>query len=669
MPVKTRKKKVTPRSSLRSLAAEAKIDSRSSGSSIPADKKTNVIPPLGADEQIHTAPGNQSRYHRSRYQWIACVLLAIVTFAVYAGVTKHPFVNYDDADYVADNPMVQQGLTQATLRWALTSTGHANWHPLTWLSHALDWQLFGSNAAGHHFTSLLLHVLATVLLYLFLAWITGKAGRSLVVAALFGLHPINVESVAWVAERKNVLSMVFFLVTLIAYAWYARKPKVDRYLLVVGCFILALAAKPQVVTLPFVLLLLDFWPLRRLQGWQTPSDAFPVPQQAWMRLLWEKLPLLALSVASSVITVIAQGGAVSNTSTLPLLPRLTNAFYSYVMYVWKAFWPAHLAVFYPHQGRFLAIWEVALCCVFLAGMTALVWRERARRPYLLVGWLWFVGTLVPMIGIVQVGEQGMADRYAYLPLIGIFIAAVWLAADWAEQSQLSPRVGNSVATILLGVLAVLTVGQVATWKSSYDLWAHALKATKNNSVAEDFIGSAILVDHFRKTGQRYSDEALVHFENAVRMNPADPLGHLNIGADFHEHGHYREAIDQYQLALQLSRSTDWAEKALVGLGAASEQLGDLERSHDYYREALKLYPHDPMIFTGLGRIGMDRRVAELSKAVAAHPTAQGYLQIGELQRDAGHDAEARSSFKQALKLDPNSAPARSALDGLTAQTP
>jgi Tfp pilus assembly protein PilF len=593
----------------------------------------------------------------------------MVTFGAYSGVTKHPFVNYDDADYVTDNPMVNHGLNGAALRWAVTSTGHSNWHPLTWISHMLDVQLFGLNSAGHHFTNLLLHVLSTVLLYLFLTWVTGAPGRSLLVAAIFGIHPINVESVAWVAERKNVLSMFFFILTLIAYAWYARKPRIDRYLLVLGCFVLALAAKPQVVTLPFVVLLLDFWPLRRFQGWQTSSDAFPAPQQSWKWLLWEKLPLFGLAAASSVITVIAQRGALSDTGTLPLFPRLTNAIYSYAMYIWKAFWPTHLAVFYPHQGRLLAIWQIVFCLVFLGAITALVWRERARRSYLLVGWLWFLGTLVPMIGIVQVGEQGMADRYAYLPLIGIFIAAVWAAADWAQQLRLSSQVRISLAGVILAVLAAFTVGQVAIWQSSYDLWAHALKVTKNNSVAEDFIGSAILIDNFRKTGQRYSDEALVHFQNSVRINSGDPLAHLNIGADLLERGRLREAVEEFQLGVRFAHSSDWLEKALVGLGAACEQLGELDRSHDYYRQALKIDPRDPMIFTGLGRIGMDRRVAELSKSAAAHPTPRAYLQIGELQRDAGHEAEARSSFEQALKLDPNSAQARSDLDALTKKTP
>ena len=420
-------------------------------------------------------------------RWAFCLLLAVVVFAMYFPALSHPFVIYDDVDYVSQNRQVQQGLTLGTLRWALTSMQFSNWHPLTWMSHALDCELFGLDAGGHHFTSLLLHAIDAVILFLLLSRITGKIGRSLLVAALFALHPVNVESVAWVAERKTVLSMLFLLLALWAYLWYVRKPGIGRHVCMDALFALALAAKPMAVTFPFLLLLLDYWPMQRVKlqpinDWQSPSGTLPLPQFPPFRLLLEKLPLFALSAASCTVTVIAQHRVAMQTmEAFPLRDRVVNALFSYVMYLWEAVWPVHLSVFYAPQGSRLAIWQAALCMAFLIAISILVWTERRSRPYFLFGWLWFLGTLVPMIGIVQVGDQGMADRYAYLPYVGIFIPAVWGLADLAQNIRLEPKWSAAAACAVLLVLFFLTRRQLQYWESSEVLF-HALLASDSGQL-------------------------------------------------------------------------------------------------------------------------------------------------------------------------------------------
>jgi len=350
-----------------------------------------------------------------------------LTLALYNPVNSHPFVNYDDDRYVTENPHIHNGVEWDTIAWAFTSIEQENWHPLTWLSHALDYGLFHQNPTGHHFTSLLIHAANAVLLFLLLAFATRRSGPSLLVALLFALHPINVESVAWVAERKNVLSTFFFLGAIGAYGWYARKPHWQRYLAVATLFAAGLMSKPMVITFPFVLLLLDYWPLGRVEGNQASS---PGPTLSWTKLLVEKLPLLALSAASAVITMKAQqaGGAMRSTAQFSLGVRVENAVVAYATYLWKLIWPSHLAPLYPHPGDSLASWQVALSLLVLLAITSIVLAFRAKR-YLLVGWLWFLGTLVPVIGLVQVGDQAMADRYAYVPLLGIFVMIAWGFAD------------------------------------------------------------------------------------------------------------------------------------------------------------------------------------------------------------------------------------------------
>ena len=598
-----------------------------------------------------------------------CLLLAALTFVVYFRALGNPFVNYDDQGYVVENSQVQQGLTLATLRWALTATDATNWHPVTWISHAADCEFYGLNPRGHHFTSVLLHVFNVLLLFLLLVRVTGSTPKSLLVALLFALHPINVESVAWIAERKNVLCMFFILLTLSAYGLYCRRPSLWRYLAVAGLFVLALAAKPMAVTLPFALILLDFWPLGRVASLTSPSEVFPLPQVRVGRLALEKLPLILLSVGSSAVTLFAQKTAVATNEHVPFFIRLANASYAYSMYVVKAFWPVGFASFYPYVGYRLPPWQFGLCILFLAAISVLVWKMRART-YLAVGWFWFLGTLVPMIGLVQVGDQAMADRYAYLPLLGIFVMAVWGVGELIENfggrfdRRFRVWLLRGAVVLIFVTLSLLTWRQIDTWRSSRTLWTHALEVTTDNYMAEDYVGSALLSDAYEATGQRHLDEALVHFKNAIRINPNDAISHLNLGADMHEHGQLREAIEQYETVLELTRDPHLVTKSYIDLGAAYQQLGDYTAAEQYYREAKKLEPDNQVIFLDLGKLAMLRRVQELAAAAAAHPAAGAYLQLGQLQQVAGLIDEARQSYETAMKLNPKMAEARKALDGI-----
>ena len=589
-----------------------------------------------------------------------CLLLAMFTLALYSPAFGHPFIfNYDDDIYVNNNAHVKAGLTWETVRWALTSTESSNWHPVTWLSHALDCTLYGLNPHGHHVTNVLFHVLNVVLLFLLLVRATGAAGRSFLVAALFAVHPFNVESVAWIAERKNVLSTFFFLLTLGAYGWYALKPSIKRYVAVAALFVLGLASKPMVVTLPCVLLLLDYWPLRRIRRWSqfNPDAAFPVPQAPFSRLVVEKLPLLALSAGDCAVTFFAQRSGGAMRLVLPLGVRLENAIYAYAMYVWKAFWPAWLAVFYPHPGATLAVWRLALAAVFLFAVSVLVWWPRAVRPYLIVGWLWFLGTLVPVIGLVQVGEQAIADRYAYVPLIGIFVVAVWGAADLADSRQLSFRSRAKAAAIVLAIFSLFTIDQLRYWRSAVDLWAHAVDVTKDSFLGEEDLGAALLAT------DRYA-EALPHFQKAVKMRPSDPGPHLNLGGDLALSDRPREAVLEYEAAIPLTSDPEMRLSAYTTLGRLYSNLGDYAKARTSYQEALRIDPQKASAMEGLAKV-------ELSDAIrnaVETPSGETYLRLGQLFQQEGRAPEARAAYEQALQLNPKLGDARKALGALNQQS-
>ena len=585
-----------------------------------------------------------------------CLLLAVVTLAVYNPVNRHPFVNYDDDRYVTENPHVRQGLTAGTVSWALTADEQANWHPLTWMSHALDVSLFRLNPAGHHFTSVLLHALNAGLLFLLLIGSTEKIGPSLFVAALFAVHPINVESVAWVAERKNVLCTLFFFLTLWAYGWYARKPGWARYAAMAALFVAGLASKPMVIKLPFVLLLLDYWPLARGRTALGKSQS----SLEWSRLALEKLPLLALSAASAFITVRAQqaGGAVRSTVEVSFGARLANALYAYAIYLWKMLWPARLAPMYPHPGDALAAWQVVPAALVLLTISALVWKFRSHR-YLLTGWLWFLGTLVPVIGLVQVGDAAMADRYAYIPLIGIFVMIAFSAAELAEHAKLGfwPAVP---AAVVLAALAAVTHRQIDFWQSNFALWTHTLAVTQNNFIAEDNLGGALILE-----GKE--DAAQPHFAAAARINPKDPMSHGNLGTYFQTHHQLPEAVAQYEAAVQLTSEPALLASTYANLGTAYRVLDQDQHARESFERSLQFNSNQFNAWLGLGILALkqgevDEAITDLSRSVASQPTGQGYFELGQAYEKVGRFAAAREAYRRAESADGGFPKARDALD-------
>jgi Flp pilus assembly protein TadD len=593
---------------------------------------------------------------------IVCLLVAVITLALYNPVTRHPFVNYDDDRYVTENPHIRQGLTADTFTWALTSTEQANWHPLTWMSHALDVSLYRLNPLGHHFTSILLHAVNVILLFLLLMWGTGRFGPSLFVAALFALHPMNVESVAWVAERKNVLCTMFFFLTLWSYGWYARKPDWKRYLAVVALFACGLASKPMVITLPFVLLLLDYWPLARVRGTNLEANNTAVPLS---RLMLEKLPLFALSAASAVITMQAQqaGGAIRTTTEVSFGARIATAVWAYGMYLWKMVWPARLAPLYPHPGDSLATWQVLAAAVVLITITVAVWRMRSRR-YLLVGWLWFLGTLVPVIGLVQVGEAAMADRYAYIPLIGIFVMIAFGVADWAEEKKLGLWLVVPAASVLLA-LTFATHHQIGYWQSNEELWSHTLAVTQNNFVAEDNLGGAL-------TLEGKEEDAYPHFEAAAYINPRDPLSRGNLGTYFQTHNRMHDAVAQYEAAVELTSDPALLAQTYANLGSAYRALGEDDSAHKSFDQSLRLNPSQYNAWLGLGLLArkqgkLDEAIDDLSRSLELRPTSQGYFELGRTLEQAGRAPEALDAYQQALKIAPDLVEAQQAADALRQQ--
>ncbi|HLZ40334.1 MAG TPA: tetratricopeptide repeat protein [Candidatus Sulfotelmatobacter sp.] len=606
-------------------------------------------------KQLRTEPGNRAWYDfmfaaPGRRALALSLLLIVLTLTVYKQAIHFPFINFDDDRYVTQNPQVQSGLSWQTVKWALTSTSEANWHPLTWMSHALDCQWFGLNPAGHHLTSILLHALSAVWLFLFLWSATRRMAPSFFVAAIFALHPVNVESVVWIAERKNVLSTMFFLLTLGAYVWYAQKPDWKRYLAVASLFVAGLASKPMLVTLPFVLLLLDYWPLRRFHG-SIESGEMPAQQTSVGMLLIEKLPLFALSAASALVTIRAQraAGAVI-VSSFPLAVRLKNAFYCYLLYSGKAIWPAKLAPLYPHPGYSLPNWKPVIALLFLAAVSALVVKFRAHR-YLAVGWLWFLGTLVPVIGIVQAGNQAMADRYAYIPLIGLFVIIAWAIADAAERLKLRLVWKTLPAVVLLAALSAVAYRQIGYWRSSLDLWGHTLRVTKNNFVAEDEFGGALA-----QLGR--TDEAYPHFVRAARLAPTDPVAHTNIGFYLYQHGRAAEAVPHFKLAATQTSDARVLATTYADLGSAYYDLRDDSRAQESFERSLQLNPNQFSAWLGMGLLAerqgkLQDAMRDFAVSLKIQPNAQGYLGLGRTLAETGNKAQALTAYELALKMSPD----------------
>jgi tetratricopeptide (TPR) repeat protein len=608
------------------------------------------------------------------------VALVLVTVVLYAPVRTHEFLNYDDNEYVTEHAHVPNGLTWAGVRWALTGVHQATWHPLTSLSHLLDVEVFGLDAGAHLLENVVLHALATAVLFLALAAMTGARWPSAWVAAVFAWHPLHVESVAWVSERKDVLSGLCWMLTVAAHVRYARRPTWGRWAAVVATFTAGLLAKPMLVTLPFVLLLLDWWPLGRLRDRATA-----------VALVREKVPLFALAAVVSVLTVAAQRSAGALAATLastPLAYRLGNAAISYVTYLWKTVWPTGLAVFYPAPAH-LSAWHALGAALVLAAISAAVAVAWRRRPFLAVGWLWYLGTLVPVIGLVRQGDQAMADRFTYLPAIGLYVMVAWgaLSVPGLRRSGAIGTAGpgamlatGAVATLV--ALLVVTAAQIPHWRNSLTLFSHAVAVTRDNHVAHSNLGIAL-------TERGRHDEAMEHYARAVAIAPGYAKAHLNLGRALARAGRAAEAEAAYAEAVRLDPGS---AVAAYNLGLARAERGALDEAIADYRRALAIDPRyakaannlgwalaakgdatvavaayeralaiDPTLVAAhnnlavtladLGR--MDDAIAHATTAATLAPTEpRAHANRGALLAQAGRHTEAITAFREALRLDP-----------------
>jgi protein O-mannosyl-transferase len=555
-----------------------------------------------------------------------CLFLVICTFLSYGQVLDHGFLNFDDNRYVTENSHITKGFTLEGVTWAFTESYASNWHPVTWLSHTLDFELFGLNPSGHHLTNLIFHVANTLLLFGVFLKMTGAYWRSGFVAILFALHPLNVESVVWIAERKSVLSTFFGFLTLWVYIDYVKKKSIRKYLLVVLFLALGLMSKPMLVTLPFVLLLLDFWPLKRL------GDTV-FEKQAFSRLILEKIPLFMLVAGTCVITYIVQksGGAIRSTEFSSLYFRIGNALVSYLEYLGKMVWPQELSIFYPHPGNTLSPEKALVSALVLVGITFWVVRGIRHMPYLAMGWFWYLGTLVPVIGIVQVGEQAMADRYMYIPMIGIFIAIAWGMPELMKSGK--QKFLPIMAGVAIPLFMVLTWNQASHWRNGITLFQHAISVTDNKSpsfvIAYNNLGHALAGEH------RYQ-EAVEQFRQGIKINPYYSKTQNNLGHSLSELKRYDEAIDHYREAISIE--TNYAE-AYNNLANALGKKGKLKESVAYYKQAIRF----------------------------KSDYAEAHFNLGIALRQQGLIKEAIKQYRQALKINPDFILAHNQIGGLLGQ--
>jgi tetratricopeptide (TPR) repeat protein len=576
--------------------------------------------------------------------------LAISALLVFWQVRNFDFVNYDDDLYVYENQHIVSGLTFDNIKWALTSGQAVNWHPLTWLSLMLDCQLFGPNAGRMHLVNVLLHIVNTLLLFMVLKKMTGDLWPSAFVAALFALHPMHVESVAWITERKDVLSTLFWLLTMAAYLRYVKRPGVPSYLLTLFVFALGLMSKPMLVTLPFVLLLLDYWPLERIKHFD-PQDTLR-RRQVIYHLVLEKIPFFALSVISSVITFLVQrsSGVVVGINIISLNNRIANAFLSYAEYMVKLFRPQNLAAFYPlNAAASFSFWRVAMCVLLLFVISIFVIQLGRKQKYLPVGWFWFVGTLIPVIGIVQVGAQAYADRYTYIPYIGLFIMLAWglpqLLSKWPQRKI---ALGLSMV-IVLTTLGICAHRQTSYWKNSVTLFSHAIEVTQNNHLAYNNLGNAYAI-----LGRL--PEAMEDFKQAIKIKPdyAEPLDAL--GVAYARLGRFAEAIEASKQAIRIK--PDLAD-AHENLGNAYCGLGRYQDAVESYEQAIRIKPDNAGAHYNLGNaccaLGRwPEAIEAFGQAVRINPDyAEAYTNLGIVYRRLGRFIEAIDAYKQAIKIKPD----------------
>lgn len=620
-----------------------------------------------------------------RTRGLICLALALATIGVYCRVGGFDFINFDDPTYLSLNPMVTAGLTFKGISWAFTHCYSSNWHPLTWISLMLDCQLFGVNPGASHWVNVAWHVVNTILLFILLDRLTGALWRSAIVAALFALHPLHVESVAWISERKDVLSTCIALLTLFAYVQYVHELKGQSrrsgtwFMLALVLFALGLMAKPMLVTLPFVMLLLDYWPLQRVEnaGWRT----FFSPQFGW--LVREKWACFILVVASCLITLHAQQHAVASLKGLPLNVRIMLAAESYCWYLEKIFWPARLGFLYPlHLGRPALLPFIGSCLLLLIISVAVILMAR-RRPFVLMGWLWFLGTLVPVIGLVQVGMQSTADRYSYVPSIGLSIGIIWFGYELVDRSRPKLILAGCAIGVSLALLSAATVVQTGYWKDNLSLWGRAVRVTKDNDTAIGNLGFALyekgrygeaiaaynraiqikpaadledfLADALKASGR--TDEALARYEDAVLMEPNNALYQNNLGISLAAAGRRDEALSHYSEAAQLEPSNAQYQN---NFATALARSGQLDAAIEHYQMAVRDNPDFAEPYSNLGALYASRHQFEeaarqYSEAVRIEPTnAVIHLNAGIVLAKMGHAAEACSQFSEAVRLNPAS---------------
>ncbi len=648
-------------------------------------KSSPSIKSIASPSDIKIKPGdtrNLPFLHKHRFI-LACLLLVVATLVAYWPVQDNAFVNFDDKMYVYENRHVQDGLTLDGLSWALTTTHASNWHPVTWVSHMLDCQIFGLKPGWHHLSNLIFHITNALLILLILLRMTGDFWKSSFVAGLFALHPLHVESVAWVAERKDVLSTLFFLLAIWSYIRWVERPKTIKYLLVLFLLALGLMTKPMVVTFPFVLILIDYWPLKRLRI--DPSDTTRTQiWQSFHRLFLEKVPMFVLVTISSAITFYAQrqGGAVSSLDSLPLAFRVGNASVSYINYIIKMIYPSQLAVLYPLPET-LPWWKVTGALLLLVFITLFAVKTIRKVPYITVGWFWYVGTLVPVIGLVQVGRQAIADRYTYIPLIGIFIIIAWGIPElMASAPRMKKWLATSAAIVLL-ILMVLTQKQTQHWKNSITLFTHTLEVTSNNPIPHNNLGHALAnkgqtddaIEHFREAlrikpdfqeahdnlghalaSKGQTDDAIEHFREALRIKPDFVYAHNNLGSALAKKGQTDDAIKHYREALRIK--PDY-EDAHNNLGSALANKGQTDDAIEHFREALRIKPDLEEAHNNLGSVlakkgQTDEAIEHFLEALRIKPDFQeAHNNLGSVLAKKGQIDEAIRHYQEALRIKPD----------------
>lgn len=642
--------------------------------------------------------GTHNEWSSKSGRMLIALLLAASIFGIFWQTTHHEFINYDDPLYITDNTHIKEGLTYRSIIWAFTTFYASNWHPATWMSHMLDYEISGLNPGGHHLTNVFIHIANTLLLLYLLYYATGSYWKSTFAAALFGLHPLHVESVAWISERKDLLSALFGFITLIMYFRYVKRPRLLPYLLALLSYTAGLMAKPMLVTLPFCLLLLDLWPLNRwgFGGRLRGHDFHPLSDNhtflSPLRLVVEKIPFFVLSLASCVVTYSAQhiGGSVAALDTMPVSFRIINALVAYVNYIAKMLWPQNLAVIYPLSST-LTVAQGVIAGLALLGISLLVYRLTSRHPYLFVGWLWYLGTLVPVIGLIQVGQQSMADRYTYIPLIGLFVMISWGVPALLKDRRYRRGLLAVSAGMVLIPLAISTWIQLGYWENSITLGDHAVKTVAGNYIAYRLLGhaldqkgdtdeaiksfaealrirpdnDAIHVELARVLAKKKKfDEALRHYAAALQINPNSASAHHNLGLLLAEQGRSEEAINHYLEALRIDPESADVHNSLGAVYLSKNKIG--EAIH-HYREALLRDPGNAEVTYNLGQAlamqgGLDESVTYLNKALIIRPDfAEAHYTLGVALIKMGRPDEGIRHFREALRIKPDFAEARQAM--------